>query len=174
VCRLNGATTHVERRTTDLVDAQPPQAGTGAHDVDDGVHSADIVQMDLVGRHAMHIRLGFDQALENSVCLLGDTGGEIAALQYFSEVSEAAVRMTLLIDDDVHLLGSQSAPPYSSVLDTEAVEGQARKVLAQIVDVDPTTHQGSQDHVAGNAGKAVEVGGAHGAHYARTTVFALP
>ena len=60
------------------------------------------------------------------------------------------------------------------MLEPKAIEGQAGEVLAQILDVEPRTHQGSENHVAGNTGEAVEVGDTHGAHYARTTEFSLP
>ena len=66
MARLHEASPHRQRRDDDL-GAEPVDRGGAADDVDEGVDRADLVEVDVVDRGAVNLRLGLGEAPERRV-----------------------------------------------------------------------------------------------------------
>ena len=86
-----------QRRGVDLVDAEQGKPGDRADDIDQGVGGADLVQVDLVDRGAVDLRLGRGEALEDADGALFDGIAEIAVGDAIGDVSELVVLVLAML-----------------------------------------------------------------------------
>ena len=82
------ATIDRQRRHIDFLDRQHLQSNTRAHNIDDRIDRADLVEMNRVGRHRMDFSLGMRQPRERSQRAAADVFGKPAAVQYLLDVRQ--------------------------------------------------------------------------------------
>jgi hypothetical protein len=98
------------------------QARAGAHDVDDGVDRADLVEMHLVGRDAMHVRLGLGQPLEHRAGALLDRVGQPAGADDPEDVAQAALHVLLALHLHEGPRGAEGPAPHGLSRDRVALQ----------------------------------------------------
>ena len=69
------------------------QRRAGADDVDDGVDRSDLVELDVVGGHAVHLSLDLGKHAEGSLGTVANSLGKIRGIDQFTDRSIAAVMM---------------------------------------------------------------------------------
>src|SRR5262249_49248267 len=127
-------------------------------DVDDRIHGADVVKVDLVRRRPVDASFGFREPREDPSRLVLDGVAEHAGLQDGDDVAERAMTMmSVVVDRDVHLRRPERA--LADLANEELPAGQRK--LAQLgakrVDRYTGVDQGGHDHVAGCAARTVEI-----------------
>src|SRR5688572_4908248 len=99
---LNEAATKREAAALHTLDTHQFNARNGAHDVDDGILTADFVQVHLFNRHAVDARLlGSDHA-DDFECARLDALAECALAYHALDLRQGA-RMRLRAHDDIEL-----------------------------------------------------------------------
>ena len=71
VLRVHGAAARIDGRDEDLLDFEIVEADRRADDIDDGIDGADLVEMHVLERHAVHLALRLREGAENlEACFL--------------------------------------------------------------------------------------------------------
>jgi len=155
---MDRARTYIDRRTDDLGDTEVLEPDDRTDNVHQGVHRADLVEVDPVGGSAVDLRFDLGQPMEDGQALLLNYRGEGRAIDDAADVRKVAGRLFFLIQDDMDLCGRDARPPYLLARERITGEVKLRELRAQNLKGKPCVHEGAQGHVAGDAGKTVEVG----------------
>ena len=137
-------------------DPQVMQTEARAHHIHDRVHRADFVEMHLVRRRAMHLRLGLRQAREDPQGRLRHGGRQPGSHDDLRHLFQAAVMMRMLYFDHDVRAGDMLLADLARG-ERVAVEGQLRELIAKYVERQAGVHQRAEQHVAGDAGETIEI-----------------
>lgn len=153
-----GAATGGQRRAVQALDAEEAQAGDGAGDVDDGVERADLVELDGVGGNAVDARLRLGEAAEDREdgCLVGQR--ERRGLDDGGDVGQAAVRLARLGEVDVGERRGDPGAAHALGAQRPAVDAEPPQFGGEGIGIDAGVDEGAEQHVAADAGEAVEIG----------------
>jgi hypothetical protein len=157
-----------------LVDVEHLQCGGDAHDVDDGVEPAHLVEVDLLGRAAVQPPLDLGQRGERGERPGGDPFRQPGLRHQAGDVGGGADDGGLL-GPDVGLGGGDAAPEHRLDLQLPAVHGKLAEQAADLVGVGPGVDERAERHVAGDPREAVEPGDRPGGHFSiLSTALAAP
>jgi hypothetical protein len=155
----HGAGADGDGRGADLVDVEALEGGAGADDVDDGVERPDLMELDVVGSHAVDATLDHRQSLEDGDGPLVYAAREVGAGEHLEHLAIATVAVLGLMRHD-HAGGTDAAPLRR--LDRDAVGMRdARNDVEHGGAVGAGVEQRRQRHVAGDPREAVEPGRGH-------------
>ena len=93
----NGAAPVYQLRHEHAIDAQIIEEHRCGHDVHDGVDSADLVEMDLVKRHAVGFRLGMRKHIHDAVRKRFGAFGKRARIDHRIDIGRAAVLVMMTV-----------------------------------------------------------------------------
>ena len=153
----------VERRAREFVNAQEFEADGGADDVYDGIHSADFVEVHLLDRHLMNFGFRFGEAGENLARAVGGARRELGFIYAVENDGKSAVVMAFA-GCDFHVRRENLAALHFFGGNRPAFEAQFAQFGFDGAQVGAGIHQGAQNHVAADAGEAIEIGVAQGFH----------
>ena len=156
-----------QRRAHHALHAEQLEAGEHAHHVDDGVDAAQLVQVDAVAGSAVDGGLHFPEAPEDGAGAALDGGRDRARLQQggnFRQMPFGGV----VGDPDLDLQRADAGLLHPLRAELEAREMQVGQALPQLRLGDAGGKQRAQQHVAADAGDAVDVGDGHRAPPAAT------
>ena len=140
------------------IHSEPVQPGAAADDVDDGIQGADLVDVDLVGRCAMHSGLGLRDAFEDSEAGGLDRRGQCGALDHAADIGQASpVVMVGLGCMDRDLGAGEVVRRDAAGLDAEALDLELRDILLEFARVDAESGERPEDHIAAGSADAFEV-----------------
>ncbi len=148
--------------------AQQVPCDGGGHDIGDGIGGPHLVEMDLLERGAVDLGLGLGQTGE-------DPSGEVLlrvseppAVDHPQDLAEVPMGMLGgVFDGDLRRAKALSLDFSGN--QAAAWQAERRDGRVELGQVDPCIDQGTQRHVAADAGKAVQVGDSH----ARTARFGV-
>jgi hypothetical protein len=147
-----------DRGARDLLHVEQLERHAGAHDVDDGVDAAHLVEVHLLGRAPVEAALGDGERREDGGAALLDPIGQPGLGDEALDVRGGAHHRGVGVDVD---LGAGDAAAQNGLhLQLPAVHGE-RRAGAHLVEVGAGVDQRAERHVAGDAGEAVEPGGGH-------------
>jgi hypothetical protein len=95
VRRVHHPPADVEGRRHNPVHAEPLQAEDGAHDVDDRIECADLMQMNLLHRHVVDGGLGFSEPLEKGFRPIAPRRGQGGLVDQPVDFGKAPVRVAV-------------------------------------------------------------------------------
>ena len=78
------------------LDAEVDESERGADHVDDGVERADLVELDALDRHAVHVRLGLGQPREDGEGAIAHRGSQRAAGEQIADRDPRTVSVMLV------------------------------------------------------------------------------
>src|SRR5690606_13662321 len=167
----NGPVRPRQRRAGQPLDAQLVQPGRRAGHVYQRIDRADLVEVHVLDRDAVHPRLGFGQRGDDSPRPLADGLGQPRSLDNGVEVGGVAQRLRARrVDGDVR--GAQAVLADAPRLDGDAGYPQRIDGGLQALQRPPGVQQRAEQHVAADAGEAVKVGGAwHGYSFSLGRLF---
>ena len=132
-----------------------------ADDVDDGVDRADLVQLDVVGRDTVDGALGLGELGEDAVGARAHGVIQVAGARRSSTAPDRTVRVrAVLVRHDDGAGRGDPAPLGALERQRVAVEAEAVERAGDGLGVGAGVDQRAEQHVAGHARGAVDVGGA--------------
>ena len=147
-------------RALDAVDAELLERQRDAADVGQGVEPADLVEVHELGLAVVHARLGLGQQPERLVraprCARGQRGG----VDQLAHVREVAMDVLLVRHHDLDAARRDAVSHGAPDLQVEPFDAQRAHVLGHALGARAGVDQGGQQHVAGGAADAVDVGDA--------------
>jgi hypothetical protein len=160
---LDAATAHVHRRRDDVVDAEELERVHGGHDVDDRVEGANLVQVHLLERHLVDRGLGLGEPAKERHGPLASAHRKGRPANQFLDAGKVAMRVARGIglgrgrhDADLHRRHARSENAIR--LDADALlQPKAPNRAIQLVDRHAGVNERSEQHVAGGAGKTIDV-----------------
>ncbi len=161
VRHLRRPAAHVQWRARKLLDAKPMKADAGSDDIDNRVHGADFVKMNLLQRHIVHSRLSFAQLLENGTCALAHSRRKLRIFQYLQNRAERAMLLLIL---GLHPRVCRRHPVLPNLFSRQLPSRhlQAAQPALQVFNVAAGIQQRAKSHVTANARKAVKIREFHG------------
>ena len=150
------------RRADDSLDAQQIEPDRRADDVGDRIDGADFVEVHLLDRRAVHLRLGLGQLLKDSLGQLSLPRRERAAVDHRRDVVQMAMLvLRLVLDRD--LRGAEAA--FLHFAGDEPAAGQAERIDAGLDrgQVGPGIDERPERHVAADSARTIEIGNSHSA-----------
>ena len=152
-----------KRGARDARDAELLERAAHADDVADGVDGAHLVEVDVVGRDAVHPRLGFGQPRKDAQAALADPLGKRRALEQRANRRELALGRRALGSAKRHVAARQSTALDLRDLQDHRLDVERRQRLSHRAGGRAQIEKRPQDHVPRCAGEAVEVELAPGA-----------
>ena len=149
-----------QRRAHHALHAEQLEAGEHAHDVDDRVDAAQLVQVDAVAGGAVDGGLDLPEALEDGAGAALDGSRDRARLQQggnFRQMTFGGV----IGDPDLDLQRADAGLLHRLRAQLEAGQMQVGQPLPQLRLGDAGRKQRAEQHVAADAGDAVDVGDGH-------------
>ena len=138
-------------------------ATTRARHIHDGVHRADVVELDRLPRRAVHPRLGIGQPREDARGLGLDVAVELAPTKDGQDVDQPAMGvMGALVDLHLDLEGAEVALHDVATGQRPAGQAELGQLALQGLERGAGIDERGHDHVARGAARAVEVGEPHG------------
>ncbi len=136
------------------------QARDGTHNIGNGIHRADFVKMNLLGRGVVHARLRHCQTLKHLQRLLLDFTGQLRRVDDRRNMMQVAM---LVLRRKTHRhAGGGNVPAFDFCrAQLQAGQLQRRGGLLQIVKWNTGVNQRAQNHVAAGAGDAIKVSKRH-------------
>ena len=151
--------THIERRAGKFVDAQQLESDGRADDVHDRIHRADFVEMHLLDGNLVNSGFRFGEPRENLAGAFGGARRELRFLDTVENFGKSAVVMPLA-RCDFHVCGENLAALHLLGGNCPAFEAQFAQLGFDGAQIDAGVHQGAENHVAADAGEAIEIGDA--------------
>jgi hypothetical protein len=148
----------VERGAGEFVDAEKFEADAGADDVDDGIDRADFVKMDLLDGQVVDFGFGFGEAGEDFAGAFGGAGRELRFFNAIQNDRKPAVVMAFG-GRDMHVRGENLAALHFFRGDGPAFETKFAQLGFDGAQIGAGVDQRAEDHVAADAGEAIEIGG---------------
>ena len=108
----------------------------------------------------MHVRLGLGQPLEHRAGALLDRVRQPAGADDPEDIAQAPLHGLLALHLHEGPRRPEGAPPHGLSRERVALQRQRAQGGAQVVQRQPGVEQRPQDHVAADAARTVEVGGA--------------
>jgi hypothetical protein len=139
------------------------------HDVDDGIHGADLVELDRIGRDAVRRPLGFGEPREHRQRLVAHAGLETTTGHQVTHFGVGSVRVVVMVTGvvivcavDVELRGRDTAPfdAFAGQRHTPQPDRLYRRFDG--TEWYTEVEQRADGHVATDAGERIEVRNAHG------------
>ncbi len=157
VRRTRRAAAGRQRRTVQPLDAKQPQSYDAAHDVDDRIERADLVEVDLVFGHAVDARLSGGQQPEHRRRSLPVVVRQRRCLDQRKHVGQAPVRLRRFGEVDVRLRGGEPGAPHALRPQRPAGRLELRQLVVQRRGIDAGVDERTEQHVAADAGETVQV-----------------
>src|SRR5579885_2972087 len=154
--RTDDAAARGQRRDQHFVHAELLESPCGGDYIDDRIHRADLVEVNLLGRGAMDpgFRLG-ERAEYRECAFLCVTGERRGARDDLADFAQMALRLTRG-DLDLELEGGNSAQHLAPRTHAIAVKRQRGERAPQMIEVGARIEHRTGDHVAAETGKCVE------------------
>ena len=124
VAGVDEAAAHGERRD-DEIGADVLEGGGAADDVDDGVDGADLVEVDVVDGHAVHLRFRAGEPLEGGKGAGEDWFGELGGAEQLADLAPGALRLGG-VDVDVEVGRDDAALHLGAEVEVEAGQRKTR------------------------------------------------
>ena len=161
---VDGAAADVDRRSMDLADVEQIQRHAGAHDIGDGIHRADFVEVNFFDRHAVDAGFGVAQAAKHIRRILFGAIGERSLVDHRQDVFQMAVAVAVTIAflgrNHTEFRGGDAAA--AGLLHFKLRAGiQALQRVDQGPGGCARVQQRADRHVPADAGKRVEVSDSH-------------
>ena len=150
------------RTGDDLRPAEHLEADGRADDVDDRVHCAHLVEMDLFGGVPVHPAFGLREPPENPFRRLLYGIGEGGAADHLQDLLQAPVMLVMgVVEDhtDVRCLDVSGDLPAD--LDSVAAHAEGGEILPEPLRVRPCADERPERHVAADTRETVEIGDFH-------------
>ena len=158
---FHSATADVQWRTGKFLNAEGVESDAGANNVNDGVHGADFVKVNLFERHIVDMGFGFAELDENFRGAVAYFRSELRFLQDVEDRAERAV-LLLIFGLDLNAGGGHAVLPDFIGVKFPARDLQAAKSGAEVFQVAAGVNQSAKRHVAANARKTIKIGEFHG------------
>src|SRR5262249_20683193 len=149
-----------KRRANDSLDGEIGQQAQHAADVDERVDGAELVEVDVLRRHAVHARFRFGEPAEDCKRARSDVLAHVGLADDRSNLGPAHSRVGRLLTD-MALQRAQTAPFDRLGLYSAPVDAQLIRDTAQELEVRSGVQQRSKQHVSSAPADAVDVGRAH-------------
>jgi hypothetical protein len=141
-----------------LIDPETMQAYRRSDDIDQGIHSPDLMEINLLDRDAMDSSLGLGQPPEYVQGSLLDRGGKLRRGNHGCNLCMMAVGMMISSGSfEADGTDPHTARPGSTQGVAAVRKPEGRKAFVQQGERHPQVDQGRHNHVAGNPGRAVKV-----------------
>jgi len=160
------AAADVEDGAGKFVNAEKFETDGGADDIEDGVDRSDFVEMDLVYRDLVDFGFGFGEAGENFSGTIGGAGGEGSISDALEDDREVAM-MVVFAGVDFDVGGEEGSPLDFFGGDGPVFEAEFAEFGFDGAEGGTGVDQGAEDHIAADAGEAVEIGYPYGFHEIR-------
>jgi hypothetical protein len=139
------------------------EADDAAHDVDDGVDGAHLVEVDLVRGGPVDGSLDLGQAAKERGAAGLDLALEPAGVEKRQDIGQAAVNVRVAgrpapVDDDVELAGLKARAIDPAQLQPVARDRELAQLGPEGLERQPEVQESPQDHVARGPRGRVEVG----------------
>ena len=148
------------RPVVHCLDAQLLEPLDRPHDVQQRVYRPDLVQVDLLGRHAMHSSLGLAQQLECAHRALTHPGGHGCALDQLHQLRDGAT-VRLFGDQELDLLATDARAAYLADGHPHAGEAEPAGQPFEPRRGETEGQETAEGHVATDAGGGIDDGNAH-------------
>jgi len=151
----------------DLFDAEGFESGEGAADIDDGIHPADLVKVNLIDGGVVDGGLRFADAGEDADGGLFDVVGEVAVCDDLADVGEMAFG-GVVVDVDIDLGGGEAILHDLADVEVEVLDVELGEFGFEGGGGEAGIDEGPEHHVAAGSGDAVKVGGFHEEDFSTT------
>ena len=121
---LDEARPQGQGRGHDPLNAQDMQAQHCADDVDDGIHRAHLVEVDVVRGGAVNLGLGRGQAVKYGAGARGDSWRQAGRGDNLQDVAQVAVGLVLVFDDHLDVAGGNAVVVDAPRLQRPARQGE--------------------------------------------------
>ena len=145
-----------QRRALDAVDAQVLEREGDAAHLADGVDGADLVEVHLLGIHVVDAGLGVGEPAEGLLRPLARPLGQARGVDQRADRAPVALRLAGR-GSDRGVRGADRVPADALRAQLEPLDGEPGQPVADHVRIGAGVEQRAQQHVAGDAGHAVEV-----------------
>src|SRR5262249_53536785 len=149
-----------QRRGLDRVDAEELEAEGGPGDVDDRVDRADLVEVDVVDRGAVDLRLGGGEPLEDGARARAGALREFAPSEDREHRAQAALGPRARLDRDAEARGRDRATLLARYVEPEAAEAEGVETGPELVEASAGVDERAERHVPRDPADEVEVGDA--------------
>src|SRR6266705_2161899 len=161
VCRLDCPSAHIERRASELLDAERLESDARAHNVHNRIHGANLVKMDLLERHVVDLCFRLAQPSKDRRSPLAHTRDKLRLPQNLQNCRQRAVFL-LILRGYARVGGRHSVLPNFYGSDLPARYVQSEQFLAQMIRRASGVHQRAKNHVPANPRKTIKVRKFHG------------
>lgn len=145
----------------DALDAEGFHAENGADDVNEAVEPADFVEVDLVDGHVVCAGFGDGQAGKGRAGEFLDDVGKRGLFDNGKQVVQMAMGMRHVLDDDVDFGRRDLVAFCFGEAKIEALDVERTQRLAKVVEIDAEIDKSTEEHVAGDTGKRIDVENFH-------------
>src|SRR5215470_11862769 len=161
MCHSCSASAHIQRRAGKFLDAEEMKANACANDINNCVHCAHFMKMNLLERHVVDSRFSLAEFRENGGSAIANPRCELRVFQNFENQAERAMFLLIL---RLHLdvgRGHAVLPDFvCRKLPSRNLESS--KFRPQVLDRTASVHERPEGHVATNTGETVKIGQFHG------------
>src|SRR5262249_54205665 len=119
----------------------------GAADVDQRVERTELVEVNIVTRHAMDASFDLGESLEHAECA---SAGSLRKIGRLDEPANRPIRPVVVVVRGVHpeMQSSDALPLDTLDNDLHALEGECGGHPAKRLELGPRVEQGGEEHVA--------------------------
>src|SRR5437762_6184681 len=135
---------------------EQPQPRTRADHIKDGVHCADLVEVNVARRLVMQLAFHLRNAAENLYRPLFHHVRERATLDQLLDVAEVSLRL-LARHQDLDTRPRQASAQHTGLPEFVVAQRKFPEFTQESLGRQSDVEQGGQKHVAANAGRTVEV-----------------
>ncbi len=162
--RAREAVAHRQRRDQHAVDAELLEAPRSADNINDRIDRADFVEVNVIGRRVVNLRLGLREHFEDCDRALADRRGQRRRVDQRANLAEVTLGLRLR-HGDIELERRDSAESFAPR--REPVAGQRHRLdrALEFAKIRAAIENGADDHVAAEAGERVEISRFHRATF---------
>jgi hypothetical protein len=133
-----------------------------ADDIDDGVHRAHLMEVNLFRRAAVHPTFGLRESVEDAIGRLLYAVGEVRAADRLPNLLQPPVMVGVrFIEDHTDIRRLDRSLDLPADLDSVPADAQTGEPIPEPIRVRPGADQRSERHVAADSRKAIEIRDLH-------------